>query len=142
MGIAGNILRGMKRREQLLAMMAERPVTIAQAAEAMGISGRKPGTICGFAGIQSRPRSSANRPVGKTSGGWHDRHHRTPRLAGAGYLISSATAWPPSTRAVLILTGRIVRAPEGGHRRKPMVRRGDTGGNRKAVSGENSGVQE
>ena len=42
-GIAGNILRGMKRREQLLAMMAERPVTIAQAAEAMGISAEKTG---------------------------------------------------------------------------------------------------
>ena len=42
-GIAGNILRGMKRREQLLAMMSERPVTIAQAAEAMGISAEKTG---------------------------------------------------------------------------------------------------
>jgi len=42
-GIQGNILRGMKRREQLLAMMAERPVTIAQAAEAMGISAEKTG---------------------------------------------------------------------------------------------------
>ena len=42
-GIAGNILRGIKRREQLLAMMSERPVTIAQAAEAMGISAEKTG---------------------------------------------------------------------------------------------------
>ena len=42
-GIHGNILRGIKRREQLLAMMAERPVTIAQAAEAMGISAEKTG---------------------------------------------------------------------------------------------------
>ena len=42
-GIAGNILRGIKRREQLLAMMAERPVTIAQAAEIMGISAEKTG---------------------------------------------------------------------------------------------------
>ena len=42
-GIQGNILRGMKRREQLLAMMAERPVTIAQAAELMGISAEKTG---------------------------------------------------------------------------------------------------
>ena len=42
-GIEGNILRGMKRREQLLAMMAERPVTIAQAAEIMGISAEKTG---------------------------------------------------------------------------------------------------
>ena len=42
-GIAGNILRGIKRREQLLAMMSERPVTIAQAAEIMGISAEKTG---------------------------------------------------------------------------------------------------
>ena len=42
-GIAGNILRGVKRREQLLAMMSERPVTIAQAAEIMGISAEKTG---------------------------------------------------------------------------------------------------
>ena len=50
----------MKRREQLLAMMAERPVTIAQAAEAMGISAENRAPSAGLRGYKQA------RVVGKT----------------------------------------------------------------------------